>query len=70
MRFHQIFYFFLTVVFFQNVCFAMHRNKSDIIKGNLSNQDYAATIGVTQQSHKVIIKYRTCILKYLTLISF
>ena len=54
MKFYLVLLFFVMVVLCQNVCFAMHRNKSDMEHGNPSNGDYVAIIGVTQQSHKVI----------------
>ena len=53
MKIHQVFLFLLMVVLCQNVCFAMHRNKSDVTQGNPSNGDYVAIIGVTRQSHMV-----------------
>jgi len=54
MKFYLVLLFFVMVVLCQNVCFAMHRNKSDMEHGNPSNGDYVAIIGVTQQSHKYI----------------
>ena len=54
MKLFQVVLFLLMVILCQNVCFAMHRNKTDMEQGKLSNGDYVATIGVTHQSHIVV----------------
>ena len=55
MKLFQVVLFLLMVILCQNVCFAMHRNKTDMEQGKPSNGDYVATIGVTHQSHIVVI---------------
>ena len=54
MKLFQVVLFLLMAILCQNVCFAMHRNKTDMEQGKLSNGDYVATVGVTHQSHIVV----------------
>ena len=58
MKLFQVILFFVLVILCQNICFAMHRSKSKMEQKNPSNADFAATIGVTCQSH---IKVSFCL---------
>ena len=54
MKLFQVILFFSLVILCQNICFAMHRNKTNMEQGSPSNGDYVATLGVTHQSHIVV----------------